>query len=77
MLTDTGTVIGIQYQQGDVAHIAGAVEQAERAVRLTLQGLATATASTSPAFNKQAQAELSAFRGLLRDLELLVEEEDR
>ena len=67
----------MQHQQGDVAHIAGAIEQAEGAARLTLQGLANATASNSSAFNKRAQAELSAFRGLLRDLELLVEEEDR
>ena len=67
----------MQHQQGDVAQIAGAVEQAEGAVRHTLQGLSNATASTSTALNKQAQAELSTFRGLLRDLELLVEEEDR
>ena len=67
----------MQQQQGDVEVLGTAISRAQEAVRETLQGLSAASPSTSAALNKQIQSELSTYRRLLRDFELLVEEEDR
>ena len=54
-----------------------ALEASAAAAGASLRGLASASSEAAASVHKQLQAQLARQRALLRDLELLVDEEDR
>ena len=61
----------------DVQQLVTALETAEAAAGASLKHLGSASAEAAGSLGKQLQAQLAKLRALLRDLELVIDEEDR